>query len=180
MECVFKTKIASRGWHVYQKTVWPKPKIGEKVVACKEKGKAALQSDPFSVAWMLKRKDKIAPVVAGHIPREISRAVWFFIEKGGSLSGKVFEERCRPSPIPKGGLEILLKVTFVISDEKRRYMERLKSIISENYVDPEATESFALNESCRFESEENVDSDMEEIILEDDEPEDEEGVICLD
>jgi len=36
MESVYKTKIASRGWHVYQKAEWSKPKIWEKVTACKE------------------------------------------------------------------------------------------------------------------------------------------------
>ena len=82
MESVFITKIASRGWHVYQKTVWPKPKIGERLVTHKETDKEALENDPYSVAWKIEKKDKIVPVVAGHIPRELSRAICFFLEKG--------------------------------------------------------------------------------------------------
>ena len=31
-ECVFKTKIDNRGWHVYHKTAWKSPKIRKKVI----------------------------------------------------------------------------------------------------------------------------------------------------
>jgi len=95
--------------------------------------------------------NKIVPVVVEHIPREISRAIWFFIEKGGKVTGNVFEERCRPSQIPKGGLEIMLKVTISISDEKRKYLERLKTIICENIQNSEETESFSFSDGCKFE-----------------------------
>ena len=84
MEGVFKTKIASRGWHIYQQAVWPKPKIGEKLSACKEKDKVALEIDPYAVAWKLKKIDRIALVVVDHIPREISRAICFFSRKENS------------------------------------------------------------------------------------------------
>ena len=38
----------------------------------------------------------------------------FFLEKGGPMVGKVYEERCRPSPIAKGRLELVLKVSISI------------------------------------------------------------------
>ena len=57
----------------------------------------------------MKRKDKLKAFVVGHIPRELSRAVCFFIEKGGSLQGKLMEEKFKSLSIPKGGLEIILK-----------------------------------------------------------------------
>ena len=44
------------------------------------------------------------------------------------------DEKCYSSPIPKGGREILLMVQFKIAEEKRKYMERLKEIISNNYT----------------------------------------------
>ena len=50
------------------------------------------------------------------------------------MVGRVLDEKCYPSPIPKGGLEILLMVQFKIADEKRKYMERLKEIITKNYT----------------------------------------------
>ena len=50
------------------------------------------------------------------------------------MVGRVLDEKCYPSPIPKGGPEILLMVQFKIADEKRKYMERLKEIITKNYT----------------------------------------------
>ena len=81
-----------------------------------------------------KNKSKITADVVGHVPKEISRAVFFFISRGGKVIGRVLNEKRYPSPIPKGGLEILLMVQFKIADEKRKYMERLKEIITKNYT----------------------------------------------
>ena len=47
------------------------------------------------------------------------------------MIGRVLNEKRYPSPIPKGGLEILLMVQFKIADEKRKYMELLKEIITQ-------------------------------------------------
>ena len=49
------------------------------------------------------------------------------------LEGYFLDAKYRPSPIPRGGLEIFLTAVFKIADEKRRYLERLQGIISENY-----------------------------------------------
>ena len=49
------------------------------------------------------------------------------------MEGYVLDAKYRPSPIPHGGLEIVLTAVFKIADEKRRYLERLQGIISENY-----------------------------------------------
>ena len=78
MESVFITKIASRFRHVYQKTVWPKPKIGGRLVAHKETDNEALENYPYSVAWKIKKKDNILPVVTGHIPKGIITSDLFF------------------------------------------------------------------------------------------------------
>ena len=64
--------------------------------------------------------DKLIPEVVGHIPREISRFVWYFLTYGGKVDTKVHSERHRRSPIPSGGLEIILVAKFAISDENRR------------------------------------------------------------
>ena len=86
------------------------------------------------MAWRIKRADRLIAVTIGHVPREISRAVWFFLERGGSLAGKVADEIYRPSPIAKGGLEILLSAEFKISDQKRKYLERMREIVELNYI----------------------------------------------
>ena len=95
--------------------------------------KKALSIDPYSVTWMKKCKSKLLPDVVGHVPLEISRFVTFFMNRGRTVEGVVADERCYPSPIPKGVLEVLQEVTFTISGSKRRYLERLIDLIKSNY-----------------------------------------------
>ena len=77
--------------------------------------------------------DKLIPEVVGHIPREISRFLWYFLNYGGKVDAKVHSERHRRSPIPSGGLEIILVAKFAMSDEKRRYLAHLSTLIQWNY-----------------------------------------------
>ena len=130
MESILSCKIASRGWHYYGKNTWKRPKKDEIVFAEKESSKTALEHDPYSIAWKKKNKSKITADVVGHVPKEISRVLFFFKSRGGKVVGRVLDKKCYPSPIPKGGLEVLLMVQFKIADEKRKYMERLKEIVT--------------------------------------------------
>ena len=134
MESILSCKIASRGWHYYGKNTWKRPKKDEIVFAEKESSKTALEHDPYSITWKKKNKSKMTADVVGHVPKEISRAAFFFISRSGKVVGRVLDKKCYPSPIPKGGLEILLMVQFKIADEKRKYMERLKEIVTKNYT----------------------------------------------
>ena len=133
MEIVFKYLIASRGWHVYGKTVWPNPKKGQRLYGQRERDAGALLVDQYAVAWMVKSKEKLVADVVGHVPQEISRFVYFFLHHGGSVDATVEDERYRPSPIAKGGLEIVLRATFNIEDSKRFLLLRLKELIQKNY-----------------------------------------------
>ena len=67
----FERKIASRGWHVYGKTLWQNPRRDENLEAKKEDNEEATKIDSYAIAWTVKRKDKLIPVVVGHISREI-------------------------------------------------------------------------------------------------------------
>ena len=78
--------------------------------------------------------DKLIPEMVGHIPREISRFVWYFLHYGGKVDVKGHSERRRRSPIPPGGLEIILVAKFAIFDEKRRYLAHLSALIQRNYI----------------------------------------------
>ena len=50
----------------------------------------------------------------GHIPREISRHVCFFLkEESGEIEGSVNSTKYRPSAITVGGLEITLLLNFI-------------------------------------------------------------------
>ena len=107
-----------------------------------------------------KKKSKITVDVVGHVPKEISRAVFFFISKGGKVVGRVLDS--------KGGLEILLMVQFKVADEKRKYMERLKEIITKNYTSdfPEAIETENHEEyikTVREEEQAKYDSDSDHV-----------------
>ena len=116
MEYTLEVKIASRGYDVYGKSIWSNPKKGECLIGEQETDPVALLEDPYAiawkevpyaVAWKLQKKDKLVPVVVGHIPWEISRFVWYFMKYGGKVCPQVHSELPRLSPIPSDGLEIL-------------------------------------------------------------------------
>ena len=58
------------------------------------------------------------------------------MERGGILEGKVYGTKRQVSPILKDGLEIVLEVTFKISDQKKRYLEWLIAFLNDNYEKP--------------------------------------------
>ena len=133
MEIFFKHLIVSRGWHVYGTTVWTIPKKGQRLYGQKERDADALLVDQYAVAWMMKSKENLLPDVAGHVPQEISRFGYFLLHHGGSIDAVVEDEKYRPSPIAKGGLEIVLRATFKTDDSKRSLLHRLKERIEKNY-----------------------------------------------
>ena len=137
METSYQTLIASRGWHVYGQNVWLNPQRDETLRVKKEESHDALIHDPHSVAFTRKSRARLTPDVVGHFPLEISRYVWFFLNRGGRVTGMVHDPRYRRSPIPMGGLEIIIKVTFTIAEEKKRYLERLRELIAKNYETPD-------------------------------------------
>ena len=108
-------------------------KKGECLIGEPETDPVALLEDLYAVAWKLQKKDTLVPVVVGHITREISWFVWYSIKYGGDVCSQVHSERPRLSPIPTGGLEILLMAKLTISDKKRRYLAHLKTLIERNY-----------------------------------------------
>ena len=60
MEMSFKRNIASRGWHIYGKTVWQNLSRSEKLEAKKKDNEAASKIDPYAIAWLLgQSKEKI-------------------------------------------------------------------------------------------------------------------------
>ena len=102
-------------------------------MAEKEKSRNALDIDPYAVAWMLKRKHKLTADIVGHVPREISRFVWFFFTHGGKMEATVLQIRPLPSPIPSGGLEIMLTARLTIDEKHTNILKYLSQLIAENY-----------------------------------------------
>ena len=117
--------------------------------------------------------------IVDHMPKEISVAAWFFLECVERINGKVFEEKYRPSPVTKGGLEILSAKRRVV-DERRDTLERFKQIIQGNYLENADTYSYQINdlavinlqnegfeESQEYEEEGDhlIDGEKEEVIF---------------
>ena len=79
--------------------------------------------------------------------------MYFFLHHGGCIDAVVEGEKYRPSPIAKGGLEIVLRATFKIDDSKRSLLHRLKELIEKNYE---------LRDESATDEEESLASDDEE------------------
>ena len=54
----------------------------------------------------------------GHVPREILRYIYFFINKeGGTISDNVKSLNYKLLPVPSGGIEVPLQLTFSCPEE---------------------------------------------------------------
>ena len=64
--------------------------------ARKESSEIALLIDPHAIAWTRKSKARLVTDVVDHVPLELSRFIHFFLDRGGKLTAKVFDENYRP------------------------------------------------------------------------------------
>ena len=88
-------------------------KQGDFVTVEIETDRKSKKIDPYCCA--IKPMADIPPRLktAGHVPREISRYIFFFLrEENGKVDGFVYSTQYQPSSVPAGGLEIPLKLTF--------------------------------------------------------------------
>ena len=109
----FEARIASRGYHTYKLTTWRNADLGDEVVIEAETNPQSKAIDPYYCAIRTKTRLFGSHVTFGHVPREVSRHVFYFITgEGGSVKGKVESLTYQPSPIPQGGLEIPIQMTF--------------------------------------------------------------------
>ena len=101
----FTFSSSVRGFHHYQR-VWL-PLIGQRL---SDERELHNPEDRFAVAAM-KHSSTGDTSVVGHLPREISRVLWYFLLHGGEIDCEVIGER-RRSPLVQGGLEIPCHVTL--------------------------------------------------------------------
>ena len=80
----------------------------------------------------------VKTAAAGHLPREISRATKFFIDRGARLSVILTSEHYRRSSLDQGGMEIGCKVTASIPGTciNILILKKYQDIIEENYTEP--------------------------------------------
>ena len=119
----FKAKHAFRGYHAFKETTWNNIKEGDSVRVDLETNKLKhVQSvRKFYFLTRGKRWDI-------HIPREISRHVYYFIKtEGAFVNGSVISTKYCPSPVPSGGLKIPLLLNFLCP--KQKAFEKMKNFV---------------------------------------------------
>ena len=96
---------------VYKNTTWGQAKIGDKVLVEIESDKKSKETDPYCCSSRTSVNQQIKTV--GHISREISRHVYFFLkDEHGDIDGNVKSIDYRPSLIPAGGLRDSINFEF--------------------------------------------------------------------
>ena len=112
-EKIFEYTAAVRGYHYYRR--FGVPKRSQKLFCYHE------PDNPFDeFAIKVCKEGKEVPV--GHLPREISRATKFFIDRGANITVTLTSDHYRRSPLIQGGMEIACKVTssiYIKSRERR-------------------------------------------------------------
>ena len=109
-----------RGFHVYR-DIW-KPKLYQLVTCKRERNNV---HHCFAIAGMTKVQGTLAPSIIGHIPRELSRYIWFAIKRGATIQAKVISTKEKASTLKQGGLEVPICVEIVWGDTVS--MEKLKT-----------------------------------------------------
>ena len=68
----------------------------------KETNDASIQIDAYCCKIIITRPDKIGSVTVDHMPRELSRYVFYFVQDVDSVNGTVANVNPRVSPMPEG------------------------------------------------------------------------------
>ena len=107
-----------RGYHVYM-DIWS-PSVGDAF---------ALEIDELNVHDRYAVATKVNDLVVGHVPREFSKVVFYFIRNGGRVTGEVCGRRQRSTTHMKG-LEIPCVYKFHSKSVKN--MKKLVSLLERN------------------------------------------------
>ena len=100
----FTATVASKGYHVHKTTSWINAKAGEKGTVELETTAWSLDTDPYACAIRIKNKYFSSLITVGHIPRDISRHVHFFIKtEDRKVNRHVKSLTYRPSPPSPAG-----------------------------------------------------------------------------
>ena len=157
----FKFTTGLRAYHVYRNTENWKPFLEQKITFKREKKNA---HDRFAVVGMAMLPGKLAPVIVGHIPRELSRYVWFAILTGAEFNGKVKNTEPKLSPLVQGLLEIAVEVSVTWDDQENLQIleQKVKEVeypIDGEYVDDSKS---ILKEILKKDNEDSSESEEEE------------------
>ena len=112
-----------RRFHAYSNTVNWKHHIGQKIFFKREHNN---NYDKFAVAGKTLLKVRIGAVTVGDIPRELSRHTWYAIQKGAKFRATAYYTKAKPSPLIQGGLEILINIKIIWSEEEKHLKFKAK------------------------------------------------------
>ena len=113
-------KSVVMGFHVY-KSIWT-PVVNVVHPTQQERGNV---EGRYAVSVM---KDA---TIVGHVPREISKTCWYFIERGGEILCKIIGQRQR-SLLLQGGLEI---PCIYIFQGRKKLIDKLIIIMKDMNID---------------------------------------------
>ena len=85
-------------------------------------------------------RGSLAPVVVGHVPKELSRYVWYALEQGTKFTGRVISVKPKRSPLIQGGLEIAMVVSVQWNNARslmilKERSEEVSYSVEKDYVD---------------------------------------------
>ena len=156
---------------LYRETSWRKIHLHQHVVVLKEVSNISIDIDPYCCRIAIKRVDRMGPAAVGHVPRELSRFIFYFIKKGCPVTGTVAKTTPRISPIPEGWLEVPILMHFTNENKAisskmeilvRKQVEKMKKTFD---VETLAEESFSENSpkenlTCAEEDEEKEEKEQ--------------------
>ena len=133
----FEFTAAVRGYHYHRQFWIPQP---NQHLQCFNKPDNAF--DRFAIkVCEINQENAI-----GHLPREISRATKFLVDRGANVNAEISSQNHRKSPLVQGGLEISCKVTASITGKCTNLliMEKYKQLVEDLYIEPAAEEIVGL------------------------------------
>ena len=94
--------------------------------------------DRYAIAAVKQDHGNLEERIVGHLPKEISRLVWFIMLHGAHVSLKVIDEAYRRSPLVQGGLEFPVLVTIIMdySTNNHAKIEKFEILFNELYQEP--------------------------------------------
>ena len=101
------------------KATW-NPELGQILDTAQEEGS---DHDQYAVSVINPANERIV----GHMPQEVSRVSWFFLQHQGAITCKITAKR-RISTVPGKGLEVPCRYTF---KGKPALIKRLKKLLEQ-------------------------------------------------
>ena len=118
---------------MYRSFTWLYAKPDHKMKVELETNKLSKSSDLYACAIKIKHQFFDTWLTVGHIPREISRLSYFFMDEGDNITRHLISTTYKVSHIPAGGLEVPSLLT--LSVKRERIFKLKRSFVNDLYDD---------------------------------------------